>query len=280
MAAIETGHFAAPDGIQLQYRVHPADNARAGVLVIHGFAEHGGRYGHLLDALLPAGISVMTWDLRGHGHSGGRRVFVSQFAEYYADVGAALELAAKKLPTPLFVVGHSMGGLIALAVAGRKPAGVAGFILSNPALRNAVAIPKWKEWLALGASSVAPQLSVPSGIPPEHISRDPGEVQTYAADPLNSKVATARWYTEFVAAQAAVCGSPQDLQGTPLLFLLGDGDRIIDSAAARELAGKIAGGGCEVKEYPGFYHELFNEPAADRARVLRDVVAWIDARLA
>ncbi|MBI5609066.1 MAG: lysophospholipase, partial [Deltaproteobacteria bacterium] len=269
----------ASDGVVLQYRIHAAPQPRPSVLFSHGFAEHGARYGHLVQALLPAGVSVMEWDQRGHGKSGGRRVFIEQFGQYIDDALLAIELAAKKLPAPLFVVGHSMGGLVTLALARQKPAAVKGWILSNPALKNAVVIPAWKEALARGASKLLPQLAVPSGIPPEHTSRDAAEVAAYDRDPLNSKVATARWYTEFVSMQAEICARPQAFAGMPALVLLGTGDRIIDPQATQAFVDQVGGDQLQLRIYPGHYHELFNEPEADRRQVFADLIAWIDKRL-
>lgn len=276
----ETGHFAARDGIQLQYRIHAAAQARAGLLIQHGFAEHGERYGHVVAALLPLGISVMTLDARGHGHSGGRRVFVERFEAYQEDLGLAIELAASKMPAPLFVLGHSMGGLIVLRHARSRPQTVAGWIVSNPALHNAVAVPAWKAALARCASGLAPGLSVPSGIPAGHISRDPEEVRLYERDPLVSKVATARWYTEFVSAQADLLAAPQRLEGLPLLGLIGTGDLIIDPQTTLKFLADVGGASVAVHRYEGCYHELFNELPVERARVLDDLGRWLVARVA
>ena len=271
----ETGHFSARDGIQLHYQLHAAETPRGGVLVMHGFAEHGARYGHLVDALVPQGFSVLTYDHRGHGESGGRRVFVERFDEYVSDAALALELAKKRLPSPLFVVAHSMGGVVAMLLAGQKPAGVRGWIFSNPALHAAVDIPTWKVALARCASKALPTLEVPSGIPPEHISRDAQEVSTYAKDPLCSKQATARWYTEFTAAQEQVRKAPQALAGVAVLGLIGEGDRIIDPKVSVQYFEGLGGGDLTVRRYPGLYHELFNELEADRQTVLADTLAWL-----
>lgn len=277
---VENGHFSARDGIQLHYQLHSAAQHRGGVLILHGFAEHGARYGHVVQALLPQGFSVMTYDHRGHGESGGRRVFVERFDEYVADAVLALELAKKRLPGPLFVLAHSMGGVVAALLAAQKPAGVAGWILSNPALKAAVAIPTWKVALARCASKALPTLEVPSGIPPEHISRDAEEVRKYAQDPLCSKQATARWYTEFTAAQERVRKAPEALAGLALLALIGEGDRIIEPAASLEFLAALGGPALTLKRYPGLYHEIFNEVPDDRAKVLGDLLAWLQQRLA
>ncbi len=274
----EAGHFSSGDGVQLQYRIHRGQDPKFSVLVVHGFAEHGNRYGHVVDELVPAGAAVMTYDQRGHGTSGGKRVFVSRFGEYGDDLALALELAGRKLPQPLFVLGHSMGGLIVLLAARKKPAGVAGWIVSNPGLRNKVPVPAWKESLAKVASSLAPGLSIPSGIPPSHVSRDKDEVREYDGDMLNNKNATARWYTEFVAAQADLLAQPEALQGLPLLVQVGDGDLIVEPAATLDFVSKT-GPSTELKVYPGLYHEIYNELAADRQRVLADLRGWLLARV-
>lgn len=274
----ETGHFAAGDGTQLQFRVWPAAKPRGTILIMHGFAEHGLRYGHLVHTLVPAGWNAVSFDARGHGHSGGTRVFCKAFQEYTDDLARAVALVKQKLPGRLYLFGHSMGGLITLSLLADQPHLCDGAILSNPALANKVHIPGWKLGLALGASRLAPGLSVPTGIPPADVSRDPAEVAAYDKDPLVSKVATARWYTEFVKAQAALCSRPQALHDVPMLVLIGDGDRIIDPQVTRDFFAKIRGGDATEQVYPGYYHELINEPAPDRARVLSDVAAWLDSR--
>lgn len=273
-----TGTLTTADGIQLQTRAWVPEGAKGSVLVHHGFAEHGGRYGHLIDALLPAGFAVATFDARGHGRSGGTRVYIERFDSYLDDFSQVIADAARKLPGPLFLFGHSMGGLIVAKYVQQRGLGEAkGVILSNPGLVNKVRIPAWKSGLATAASRFAPKLRVPSGLPPEDISRDPAEVRAYDADPLNVKVATARWYTEFVGAQAQSLARPEALRDVPLLALIGDGDRIIDAQQTLEFLRKVEGRALTVKTYAGFYHELINEPEADRARVLADTVAWLNA---
>ncbi len=280
-APTQTGTLTTSDGLQLQTRAWVPDGAKGTVIVHHGFAEHGGRYGHLIDALLPAGFAVATFDARGHGRSGGTRVFVERFDIYLDDLALVIDDAKRKLPAPLYLFGHSMGGLIAAKFVQQHGLGaLSGVILSNPGLVNKVKIPGWKSGLATAASRFAPKLRVPSGLPPEDISRDPAEVRAYDADPLNVKVATARWYTEFLDAQAQTLAKPEALRDVPLLALIGDGDRIIDSQQTLDFLRRVEGRGLTVKTYAGFYHELINEPEADRARVLADITAWLDAHAA
>lgn len=280
-APAQTGTLTTADGLQLQTREWLPASPRGTVLVHHGFAEHGGRYGHLIDALLPAGYGVVTFDARGHGHSGGTRVFVERFDSYLEDLTLVVDETLRRQTAPVWLFGHSMGGLIAAKFLQQQGLrGLSGAILSNPALANKVKIPAWKSALATGAAQLLPKLRVPSGIPPEDISRDPAEVRAYDADPLNVKVATARWYTEFVAAQAQTAARPEALREVPLLAIIGDGDRIVDAQVTLEFLRRVEGRDLTVKTYAGFYHEIINEPAADRARALADVVAWLDSHSA
>lgn len=277
--AADIATFATRDGLQLEYRVHvPQGTARGGVLIVHGFAEHGLRYRHLVGGLVPAGYACMTYDARGHGRSAGRRVFVERFDEYVDDLADAVAVARRRLPAPLFLFAHSMGGLVAIRLLQGQAPALDGVVFSNPSLSAKVSVPLWKVVLAQVASRAAPGLAVPTGLPAEHISRDPAEVAAYRDDPLVSKVATARWYTEFLGAQAAATAGPTALAGLPVLALIGDGDEVIDSAVGLRFFGQVGGATCTIQRYPGHYHELVNEPEAARRQVIADVVAWLDTR--
>ncbi|MSP91908.1 MAG: alpha/beta hydrolase [Myxococcales bacterium] len=290
LPAADIATFATHDGLQLEYRVSsPAGVPRAGVLIVHGFAEHGLRYRHLVDGLVPAGYACMTYDARGHGRSAGRRVFVERFDEYVADLAAAIAVARRRvaapeqnperrLAAPLFVFAHSMGGLVAIRLLQGTAPALDGVVFSNPSLTAKVAVPPWKVALAKVASRAAPGLAVPTGLPAEHISRDQAEVAAYRDDPLVSKVATARWYTEFLRAQVAALSQPTALAGLPVLALIGDGDQVIDPAVGLAFFERVGGSACTIRRYPGYYHELLNEPEAERRLVIADIIAWFDAR--
>jgi len=270
-------HLSTRDGTKLHYQVHTAAPARGTVVVAHGFAEHGGRYLPLVETLVPAGWTVLTYDARGHGLSGGKRVYVEKFSDYTEDLREVLGFAGRTLPGPLYLFGHSMGGLVALRLMLDAPELVRGLLVSNPALANRLHVPAWKTILAKYASDLLPTLKVPTGLLPQDMSHDPEMVRAYENDPLNSKVATARWYTEYIAAQAEVVARASELRKLPTLALLGGGDRVIDSSVAVDFFAKL-GDTATVHMYPGLYHELINEPLADRTRVLGDMRAWLDSR--
>jgi lysophospholipase len=279
-AAVEDGSLAAADGTRLVYSMHRCSTPRATVLVAHGYAEHRRRYRHVVDVLLPAGISVLTYDLRGHGESGGRRGFVHAFDEYLDDLGLMVEFAREQMAAPLFVLGHSMGGLIATRWLQNDERALAGVVLSNPALQVKMPVPGWKMTLARMLSRMLPAFSLPTGLPAEFISRDPEEVRLYAEDPLVFPGATTRWAVEFSDAQEDTLRRPADFRAAPTLVLLGSGDRVIDSTVSQSFYADVASTDCQVRVRDGAYHELFNDQKPDRDEVLAEMVAWLDEKIA
>lgn len=243
----------------------PAEPQGACVLV-HGLAEHSGRYEHVTKRLVGGGYATYAFDLRGHGHAEGWPGKVSDPDEWLDDLGAVLAHARGGETAPAFVVAHSMGTLIALAyLAERGEEGVRGLVLSGTAIAPGAAV---IESLANPASP---------GIPPEAVSRDPEVVRAYAEDPLvfNDQVPP-----ECMAATMLL--GPRAFEGAsrvtvPALLVHGSADAICDPAGAREVLEALASRDKTITVYPGLYHEVFNEP--ERERVLSDVIAWLDAHV-
>ena len=183
-------------GVKLYYEWHPANEARGVVTLIHGFGEHIGRYGHVFRALNEVGASVLGLDVRGHGQSEGRRAFLHDFGEYLDDVDTALSLARERAEgLPLFLLGHSQGGLVVADYAVERCAGscdLAGIVLSSPGVRFKVQVPAWKDALGRAMSKAWPTLSIPSGLDPAFLSHDAAIVEAYTADPTVATKATAR----------------------------------------------------------------------------------------
>lgn len=275
-----SGHISVDDGLRLAYRIWHAAEPRGGVLVVHGFAEHGLRYGNLLDVLVPAGLSVMTCDLAGHGASGGRRGHVDSFDDYLDELASLMDLAREQLPDPLMIVAHSMGGLIATRFCQTRSLKAAALVLSNPALSVKVPVPAWKTAAAKGLSRFLPHLRLPAGVPPELISRDPAVVQAYIADPLVFSDGSARWGAEFLGAQDLCVRAPGQFTFAPTLVQIGTGDGIIDPVVGAEFFNSVASKGCRVQTYADCYHELYNEPVAMRAPILADARDFLLAHAA
>ncbi len=285
-AADPTGAFSSSDGTRLFARwtgpasASPGQSPRASIVIVHGYGEHSGRYEHVAKRLAAAGFAVLLFDYRGHGHAAGPRGHCDRFEEYFGDLASACDQARARSPeAPLVLVGHSHGGLIvlrALAEPGRRPAGVVAATVSSPFLGLAIKVPALKVAAARLASKIHPKLALPNGIAAADISRDVEVITAYMSDPLNHHVATARWFTEAQAAQAYVA-EHADRITIPMLWQIGGADRIADPEAAKRAAAR-AGGDKQVIVYDGLYHEIFNELAADRARVLDDLVGWLEKR--
>lgn len=274
-AAPTTGMLEGHDFLELFYRWHPAEDARAALVVIHGFVEHSGRYEHVFAALEEAGYATLGLDLRGHGRSQGRRAFVRTFDEYSEDIAVAVARAHELLPDrPVFLLGHSMGGLCAVNYSLHRGRQVDGLVLSCPFLGVGMKVPGWKAALGKVMSSVWPSLAIPSGLDPKLVSRDPDVVKAYIADPLVTTKATARWYTEMVSCQARVMARASML-AMPTLVMQAGQDSLVDKAATLRFYEQLGAQDRELKLYEPCYHEIFNEP--EKMDVLGDLVAWLDA---
>jgi len=271
-----TGTFEGRGGVRLHYRWDEVSPPRAVVVVVHGIAEHGGRYDHVASALTAAGFGCLRVDLRGHGRSAGRRVYVERFDEYVGDTLAGVRFVRDRQPgVPIFALGHSMGGLVAILLALDHPDTLAGLALSSPGLRAKVHIPAWKDALGRIMSRLVPTLAIPTGIPPTSVSRDPAVVKAYQADPLVTTKATARWYTEYLAAQARAMGDAPRLR-TPTLMLVAGSDVLVDPEASQAFFDGLGAQDKTFQPYPDLYHEVFNEP--ERDAVIADLLAWLRER--
>ncbi|MEL6340170.1 MAG: lysophospholipase [Myxococcota bacterium] len=261
-------------GVRLHvHRWSPSEGpTRARLLIVHGYAEHAERYRELALHLAPHGIETVAPDLRGHGRSDGARGFVSDFDEYAADVDAVRSSLATECP--IFILGHSNGGLVALDYVDRYAPSVAGLIVTNPYLELAMSVPPLKLMLGRLAAKLYPRLAVPSGIPPEVISRDPHIVALYDRDPLVFKTATVGYVTEHDRCAARV----QTLTelSLPLLFIRSDADPLVSAEANARFSEKLQSPDKTVWLREGALHEVLNE--LGREALHADIASWIVAR--
>lgn len=266
------------DGLELALYRWQVDQPRASCLLVHGYAEHAGRYDAVAHALAGAGIEVWAVDLRGHGHSPGRRADVRRFQDFVSDVATLSEQVHAERPgLPALVLGHSMGGAIALQLALEHPEWVDGLALSAPFLRPTTPPPSWLTGLAAGLASSLPQLPV-QALDASALSRDSAVVEAYRSDPLTyTGWVKARMGHEMVEAGARLLGRASTL-GVPTLLMHGGADALADPQASRELAQAAPDGMVTLEVYPESYHELLND--LDRQAVLARLIAWSDARVA
>lgn len=272
-ATLEEGRIQGAGGLRICWTAHRVPNPRASLLVQHGFADHMGRYGFLIEALTAAEIDVWLFDARGHGVSGGRRGHVERFEDYHDDLRAMIALVTERAGGAPFLLGHSQGGLIVCHAALSGRLAVRGVALSNPALRASLPVPAWKVGMAKGLSRLLPILPVPVGIPSTSISRDENVVRAYDEDPLVFSAGTTRWGAEFLRAQEEVLAQASRLEA-PVLVLLGSADAVIDAKTSQTHFRSLQGD-AQVQVFDGYYHELFNEPLADRLRAIGALRDWI-----
>jgi acylglycerol lipase len=252
----------------------PEGDVRAVLLVVHGLAEHSGRYMNLVNYFVPLGYAVYGIDHIGHGRSEGRRLYVESFDDYTGPLGTYVDMVRCRQPgKPLFLVGHSMGGLIgALHLIDHQEA-LSGAVLSGPAVRAPGDTPKALVFIGRVLSALFPRLEL-IRLDAEGVSRDPAVVKTYLADPLVCRgKMTARLGTEMLDAMKRIDAEANRII-LPLLILQGSADRLVDPTGAHLLYEKVASPDKKLIVYEGLYHEVFNEP--ERDRVLSDVEKWLE----
>jgi alpha-beta hydrolase superfamily lysophospholipase len=263
--------WTSADGTKLNVRHWAATGTPwASVVIVHGIGEHSGRYGRTGRILAEAGLDAWAFDLRGHGLSGGHRVFVSRWDDYLADVEAAVT-AVRALGRPVILLGHSMGSLISInySASGRPQPDL--LILSAPPL--GVNAPAWQRVVAPVLSRVAPRMVIANPIAGEQLSRDPEVAKAYFADELVQPSSTARLGAELFAAVKRACADAQKIR-IPTLVIHGGADNLVPTAASEPLA---AVPGVERRVLDNLRHETMNEP--EGPEVVASLVAWARARI-
>jgi alpha-beta hydrolase superfamily lysophospholipase len=276
----EQGWTQSSDGNRLFWRHHTTEgDARAALLFVHGLAEHSGRYLHVLDHFAGAGFDCWAYDYRGHGKSPGPRVHVRQFDEFLTDLEAARRLVGEaRSDLPLFLVGHSQGGLIVLRGALKSPHGLEGIVVSSPFLgMHPDAAPSVPLHLVANiVSTFMPKAMFSKVAEPTVLSHDPRVAEAYIADPLVSTTVSARWFTSVIAAHADTLERASSLILPALVMQSGD-DRLADPAATRSWAARAPAHLVEYVEWEGLYHEMFNEP--EKEQVFERVESWLRGQL-
>ena len=265
------------DGLELAgLALRPAGEPKAAVAMVHGFGEHARRYAGLHRVLLEAGHAVAAADLRGFGRSPGARGHVDRWDDYRADAAAIVGLAGSLAPgRPVFLFGHSMGGLIVLDFALHRPDGLAGVIASGPALLQAGRRRPLQELAAVLLSRIVPRAGVELGLDPQGISSEPEEVAAYLADPLVHGRASMRWGAEILRTMAATRERAGEF-ARPLLLLHGALDPINAPEGSRAFHDACGHPDRTLRLYPGCRHEVHHD--VGRRRMERDLLRWLAER--
>lgn len=276
-----SGTFAGAGGESIVWRTWlpaQAQTPRSVVVVAHGFGEHMGRYEALADRLAADGHAVVALDHHGHGRSGGTRALVS-FDRAVADLDTLVDrvveagaLAPALRGRPLFLLGHSMGGALALRYAMVHSDRLAGLVLSGPLAE----VEGHGAVKAVGRllGRIAPRLSV-AKLAASDVSRDPAVVAAYEADPLvhhgGVPAGTAAEFLRHVETLPDDVGSIR----VPTLLVWGTADKLCAPSGAEMIAARIGSSDLTARPFEGLYHEVFNEP--EREQVLAVLTEWLDA---
>jgi alpha-beta hydrolase superfamily lysophospholipase len=258
----------------------PVENPRGTVVLIHGLGEHSGRYAHIVDLLHEAGFSVITYDHRGHGHSPGGKGVLPKSTTLLEDLASVIDLVTVR---PLVLLGHSMGGAIAARLVaeglqqhGEQPAGwyrkIDFLVLSSPALATRLTTAD-KIKLAIGRV-LTPNLALPNGLDPDKISHDPEVVRAYREDPLNHDRVTPR-LVDFIVGAGKIVRQRADKWNVPTLLMFAGADGLVDPRGSRGFVFAAPRYVVRAHEFPGLYHELFNEAEPARSEVLAVLREWL-----
>lgn len=256
------------DGTRLFLKSDLPTAPKAIIVIVHGLCEHLGRYEYVTQKLTERNLGVYRFDHRGHGRSEGKPIFYSDFNQMIDDVNVVVELAKQEHPgLPLFLIGHSMGGLAVTTFGMKYPQHVNGIVASGAVTRfnNQFAIP--------------PNMPVDAYFPNElagGVCSDPAVVEAYVNDPLVAKeISFGLFYSLFAAADWNKQNSSKFVD--PVLLLHGCHDGLVSEKNSRDLFGDIASQDKSLKIYAFLLHEIFNEPSKDE--VIGDAIAWIEKRI-
>lgn len=266
--------FEGVGGLKIFYRSWQVSTPRAVVVLVHGFNSHSGYYLWAAEQLVSRGFSVYAIDHRGRGRSDGERYYVEKSQHYVDDVGTLVQIAKRQQPgCPVFMLGHSAGGVISCSYALDHQAELAGLICESFAFQ--VYAPDFALAVLKGVSHVAPHAHVLK-LKTEDFSRDPAVVDTMLSDPLlANEVQPTLTVAEMVRADERLDREFSTLE-LPVLILHGSADKVTRPGGSQVFYDKAGSKDKTLKLYEGHYHDLLND--VDRELVMQDILAWLEAR--
>jgi alpha-beta hydrolase superfamily lysophospholipase len=275
----KTGTFTTSDDLEIFYRYFAADNERCSLVITHGLGMNSNCYQTVIEHLVPKGVSIWAFDLRGHGKSDGARGFVNNFDEYLFDLKEVIEMAnrERKEGTKTFLLGDSLGGLISLKFALNYPDVFDGLILASPGLGGAK-IPAIKMMIAKVLFRFIPTFTIPHGLDFSKSCHNKEWIKSFDNDPLNHNKGTARLATEALRIQSSTF---QDIPGltVPILMQIPGDDHLVSADISKAFYGKLTLEDKTLHFYNTFYHFIFNEPSDMRNIALGDLTKWIEAHI-
>jgi len=274
----QDGYFKSVRDTNIYYQYWlPEGEPKAILLVVHGLAEHSGRYMNVVNHLVPSGYAVYGIDHVGHGKSDGKRVYVERFQDYTKTLKNYFDMIREWHPKkPIFLIGHSMGGLISAAYLLEHQDELSGAVLSGPSIKVPDNISKAIIFIGKLLSMIIPKAGLIQ-LDAEGVSRDPAVIDAYVNDSLvcTGKI-TARLGAELLKTMQRVTKNATKIK-LPIMIVQGSDDKLVDPSGAQLFYDLVGSRDKTIKFYTGFYHEVFNEP--EHEQVLNGVKTWIEAHL-
>ena len=266
------GTFTSFDRRELFYRFLPGSEPGSDTLVIlHGHGEHSGRYQKFASKLKTNHLSITAYDFRGHGQSEGPEVYIESFEEYIEDVSAFLRFLQEKYSVTgkIILLGHSVGGLVAVHWALRNPEKIRALILSSPCLGLNLPAPlvRTNQWL----NRWVPKFLYQNPVYPPHLTHNPEEVENYKKDTRIKRKMSVRLLSEMLSYTSRLDSIDAFRFPFPVYILMADMEKVVDRKKTSAFFEKVQAPAKKMEIFSGFYHEIFNELDQDRAfRVLQD----------
>lgn len=265
------------DNLVLACCKNEVKNPKAVFVIVHGFAEHMGRYDYLVKRMNEDGISTYRFDNRGHGKSQGKRGHLENYMDLVTDADRIVDLARDENPgKPIYMMGHSMGGFNTLLYGITYPDKLMGQVFSGAASYYNDELKGLKGRFMKLINSIKPDFYIENDLS-ENLSRDPDVVDRYRKDELCFKKATAGFYYQFLVSGTDYLIKNLSKYEYSCLILHGGSDKIIPKAASVNLYESISSKDKSIKIYPQLYHEILNEK--ERDEVIEDLLQWINERV-
>lgn len=268
-------NFKGRASIDIYYQAWLAKKPKAVVVLVHGIGEHSSRYMNIIESQKSSTISFYSMDLRGHGKSGGKRGHVTSFIDYVYDLKLLINKVKENNPElPIYLVGHSLGGLIATRFSLTYQEDISGLILLSPAFRSMKALKGIKKFFVALMLKISPSFLFKNNLSPEDLTHDKAIVKEYISDELVHNKISASWIKQYFV-NGEYCLERASEIKSPLLVLHGKNDKIVDISGAEQFVEKVNSKDKTIQIFDELYHELMNEKKNDRIKVLSTINKWI-----
>ncbi len=269
-------NWKSKDGLEMYAQSWKPEDPKALVCLVHGLGEHSGRWDHVGKTLAEAGFALVAFDLRGHGKSGGQRGHFPSLEALMDDIHDHIRQGGEKFPgLPVFLYGHSLGGLLVLNYATYHKHGLTGVIATGAGLRSPVLEQNAKVALSKVLGGLLPRVTIPTGLDANGISRNPEVVNAYKKDPLVHGVATLSAARVGISAVDRAFEQASEFP-VPLLLMHGTADKVTYSHGSQEFSALVTSNST-LKLWDGLYHEIHNEP--EQEEVLAFMIDWMNSQL-